>query len=143
MAYNYYPYYPYTVSQPVQQQTAAQPQMQSNGLIPIPSEEDARNYPVAPGNSVTFKDEKLPYVYTKTMGFSQLDRPIFEKYKLVKEALQDTEVKSVNYASDISELRTDLDRVREEMSTLRDELNTLKDSKKTVIKKKEVVDNDT
>jgi hypothetical protein len=68
-----------------------QPQMQQNmqiqngGFISVPSEEVARNYPVAHGNSVTFKDENAPYVYTKTMGFSQLDRPIFEKYKLVRE----------------------------------------------------------
>jgi hypothetical protein len=34
---------------------------------------------------VTFKDENAPYVYTKTQGFSQLDRPVFEKYRLVKE----------------------------------------------------------
>lgn len=59
---------------------------QSNGFIPVQSETDARNYPVAPGNSVTFKDEKEPYVYVKTMGFSQLDRPVFEKYRLVREA---------------------------------------------------------
>lgn len=60
-------------------------QIQSSGFIPVPSEEVARNYPVAPGNSVTFKNENAPYVYTKTMGFSQLDRPVFEKYKLVRE----------------------------------------------------------
>ena len=69
---------------PPQQITPPQ-QIQNGGFIPVPSEEVARNYPVAPGNSVTFKNENAPYVYTKTMGFSQLDRPIFEKYKLVRE----------------------------------------------------------
>ena len=58
---------------------------QSNGFVSVRSEQEARSYPVAYGNSVTFKDETAPYVYTKTMGFSQLDRPVFEKYKLVKE----------------------------------------------------------
>lgn len=67
-------------SYPQQQQ-----QIQNGGFISVPSEEVARNYPVGPGNSVTFKNENAPYVYTKTMGFSQLDRPIFEKYKLVRE----------------------------------------------------------
>lgn len=65
-------------------------QIQNGGFIAVPSEEDARKYPVAPGNSVTFKNENAPYVYTKTMGFSQLDRPLFEKFRLVKE--EDTEV---------------------------------------------------
>ena len=68
-----------------QQQAQQQQQIQNGGFIPVPSEDYARNYPVAPGNSVTFKDEKQPYVYTKTMGFSSLDRPVFEKFRLVKE----------------------------------------------------------
>ena len=68
------------------QQAQSNPQIQSGGFIPVASEMDARNYPVAPGNSVTFKDEKLPYVYVKTMGFSSLDRPVFEKFRLVKES---------------------------------------------------------
>ncbi len=67
-------------------------QIQNGGFICVPSEEDARRYPVAPGNSVTFKNENAPYVYTKTMGFSQLDRPLFEKFRLVKE--EDTEASS-------------------------------------------------
>lgn len=68
-----------------QQAQMQQPQIQNGGFIQVHNEDEARNYPIAPGNSVTFKDENAPYVYTKTMGFSQLDRPIFEKYRLVKE----------------------------------------------------------
>jgi len=69
--------------QPFNQQAA--PQIQNGGFVSVRNEAEARGYPVAPGNSVTFKDEGAPYVYTKTMGFSQLDRPIFEKYRLVRE----------------------------------------------------------
>lgn len=58
---------------------------QQNNFIPVPSEEVARNYPVAPGNSVSFKDENAPYIYVKTMGYSQLDTPTFEKFRLVRE----------------------------------------------------------
>ena len=60
-------------------------QPQQTGLVSVPNIEAARNYPVAPGNSVTFKDENAPYIYTKTQGFSQLDHPVFEKYRLTKE----------------------------------------------------------
>lgn len=67
-----------------QQNTQVQP-VQNGGFIPAPNEMYARNYPVAPGNSVTFKDESAPYVYTKTMGYNQLETPRFEKYRLVKE----------------------------------------------------------
>lgn len=59
--------------------------VQQGGVIPVRSEADARNYPVAPGNSIVFKDENAPYIYVKTMGFSQFDSPSFEKYRLQKE----------------------------------------------------------
>lgn len=101
MAYNYYPNYyqpMYPQIQPTYQQQPqmqapqtqpvqqpVQPQIQNGGFISVRSEQEARNYPIAPGNSVTFLDENAPYCYTKTMGFSQLDRPRFEKYRLVKE----------------------------------------------------------
>lgn len=67
------------------QQQGQQPAIQQSGFVLVPSEQEARNYPVAPGNSVTFKDENAPYCYVKTMGFNQLDRPTFERYRLVKE----------------------------------------------------------
>lgn len=104
MALNYYPYqqmgYPYQqFQQPSYQQAYQQPmnvqpnyqqsqqtqQIQNGGFVSVHNESEARNYPIAPGNSVTFKDENSPYVYTKTQGFSQLDKPVFEKYRLVKE----------------------------------------------------------
>ena len=78
-------YFPQLYPQPMQMPQAQSQQTQTTGFVSVRSEEEARNYPVAYGNSVTFKDETAPYVYTKTMGFSQLDRPIFDKYKLVKE----------------------------------------------------------
>ena len=85
---NYYnPYQNYNQNyNPYQSQLQQQAQnIRSGSLVSVSSEEEARMYPVGPGNSVTFKNENMPYIYTKTMGFSQLDRPTFEKYKLVKE----------------------------------------------------------
>lgn len=88
MAYNYFPtgYQNQFYGQMPQQQLQQQPQqIQNGGLVSVRSRAEAQNYPVAPGNSVTFKDETAPFVYTKTMGFSQLDRPVFEIFRLVKE----------------------------------------------------------
>ena len=65
-------------------------QTQSNTFVPIPSEEDARNCPIQRGSSITFRDENLPYIYIKTLGFGQLDSPIFEKYRIIKEDAQST-----------------------------------------------------
>lgn len=110
---NYYnPYY-----QPQQMPQQIQPQIQNGGFVSVRSEEEARNYPVAQGTSVTFKNETAPYIYTKTTGFSQLDRPMFEKFKLVKE---DTE----------EELKVDkVDKVAEiesQIANLWGEINALK-----------------
>lgn len=83
MAYNNF--YPQYFPQP---QAQAQMQMQTS-FVSVRSEAEARDYPVRYGNSITFKDETQPYIYTKTMGFSQLDIPVFEKYRLVKEEAQE------------------------------------------------------
>lgn len=148
MAYQYYnPYYQQPMPQQMQQQQQVQgPQIQTSGFIPVPSEEMARNYPVAPGNSVTFKNENAPYVYTKTMGFSQLDRPIFEKYKLVKEEdivpvkIEEPQKNSAGdeFKAKIEELanklNSDGEDIRAEIAKIWDEINDLK---KPATKKKD------
>ena len=69
-------------------QVGTQPQqIQNGGFISVRSAQDAMNYPVAPGNSVTFKDESGPYVYVKTMGFNQMEAPSFKRYRLGEEDL--------------------------------------------------------
>ena len=96
MAYNYQMNYPqyYQPNQNYPQNSQSFPQqIQNGGFIPVPSEEVARNYPVAPGNSVTFKNENAPYVYTKTMGFSQID----EKDDLIRVSVQKKELESRQY----------------------------------------------
>lgn len=109
MGYGQYPTMNY------QQQQAT---IQNSGFVSVPSEVVARNYPVAPGNSVTFIDENAPYCYTKTMGFSQLDRPKFEKFKLVKEEepLQPPEVDEVKqeYAlkSELNDLSAEIEIIK-------------------------------
>lgn len=138
-----YPQY-YNMGQP-QIQNMGQPQIQNSGFIPVPSEMDARNYPVAPGNSVTFKDEKLPYVYVKTMGFSQLDRPVFEKFRLVKE--QDIEPneqpltqvnESFEYAKteELDMVSKKLDTCQLEIEELKKKISDLEKPQKAEVKKK-------
>lgn len=92
MAYNnvfpmtYNPmYYPQYNQQQQPQQPQVTQQVQNGGFVAVKNEDEARNYLVAQGTSVTFRDESAPYIYTKTMGFSQLDQPVFEKFRLVKE----------------------------------------------------------
>ena len=63
-----------------------QPQAQSNAIIHVPSEEVARRWDVAPNSSVTFIDDSKPYCYTKSMGMSMLEAPVFKRFRLVEEA---------------------------------------------------------
>lgn len=72
-----------TQQQPVQQ--TLQQQIRSGGIVSVAGEDEARRYPVAPGYTVTMRDENGPYLYEKTMGYSQLDQPIFRKARIVFE----------------------------------------------------------
>lgn len=63
-----------------------QPQSQSNTIIHVPSEDVARRWDVAPNSSVTFIDDSKPYCYTKSMGMSMLEAPVFKRFRLVEEA---------------------------------------------------------
>lgn len=119
MPYNYYPYQP--TFQNYQQPAQQPPQIQMTGFISVRNIDEARTYPVAPGNSVTFKDENAPYVYTKTQGFSQLDRPIFERYRLVKEEIAE-EIRPDNEKPAEYALKADVDAIAAEVAEIKREI---------------------
>ena len=109
--YPQYPQYPqYQQQSPLLQQP--QPQIQNGGFISVQNEAEARAWAVAAGTSVTFKDENAPYCYTKTMGFSQLDQPKFEKYRLVKEEVEDAQTFHVKHNEELEGIRADVDDLR-------------------------------
>ena len=138
--------YPQAQMQMTAQNQQTQPQIQNGGFIQVHDENEARNYPIAPGNSVTFKDENAPYVYTKTMGFSQLDRPIFEKYRLVKEDDMPTQnppvsaeiaqqTNNIDYA-----LKTDLTALQAEIDALKQRIEELTFKRSATKAKKEEIE---
>ncbi len=136
------PYYaPNQMQNPVQNivQGATQQNQSSGMIMNIPNEDTARSYPVAPGNSVIFKDENAPYIYTKTMGFSQFDKPVFEKYRLVKE---EDEIAQEHEDTPI------VDELRNEIASLKNEIESIKKkiapkTVKRIMKEIEVDDDDT
>ena len=121
MPYNYYqPYFqqyqPYSANQQPQQ-------IQNGGFVSVRSAQEAFNYPVALGNSVTFKDETAPYIYVKTRGFSQLEEPVFEQFQLVKvdnsqKVAESEQTTSTEYAlkSDLSALQQEIDLLKKKIS---------------------------
>ena len=132
MAYNnYFGGYPasYQQYQAPNYQMTAQPQpmqIQNGGFVSVRSAQEAFNYPVALGNSVTFKDETAPFIYVKTRGFSQLEEPIFEQFQLVKvdnsqKAAEPEQAASQEYAlkSDLTVLQEEIDLLKKKVSEFR------------------------
>lgn len=117
-------------SQQLQQQSQPQPQpqIQNGGFMQIPSEEMARTYPVAPGNCVTFKIEGKPIVMEKSMGFSQLEAPRIDRYRLVREEdTQNEQNLPQNGPKNIEADNKSNDELKDEIKRLWDEINKLKD----------------
>ena len=71
---NYNPYLANTIQQ--------QPQQNQQGIISLPTEDEAINYPVAPGNNLIIFIEGTRIVYEK-IGASQFDKPVIKRYELV------------------------------------------------------------
>lgn len=114
---------PYSMYYPPQQTSVQQPTVnyypadkkagiQYSGVVQVKTEEEAKGYPVGPGVSVTFKNENEPYMYTKTMGFNQLEQPVFKKYRLVEEEIETEEI-APSHNPEIDELRAQINDLRD------------------------------
>ena len=119
-----------------QSQQMQQSTIQQSGFVLVPSEQEARNYPVAPGNSITFKDENAPYCYVKTMGFNQLDRPTFERYRLVKEDSPVTAQNAPTSADSAERSKDTAYALKSDLTAIWSELDALKDKVKAQTEKK-------
>lgn len=118
---NYQYWNPYLQQmQPVQM---PQQQSQVQSIISVRNEDEAKNYPVAPGNSIVFRDETAPYIYTKTMGMSQLDRPTFEKFRLLREGEVSNNDEMKNQ---ITSMSADIASVNETIKSMTEQIDYLK-----------------
>lgn len=117
------PYMPNIPMYQQYQQMLQQPQMPMNNagnFVSVPNEMAARNYPITPGNSVTFIDENSPYCYTKTMGLNQLDRPVFKRYRLVEEPDAPQNAQSASQTSEQAQARQVIpDEIKDDINALR------------------------
>ena len=153
MAYNYFPqsYQPYINPYqqnfqqqfPQQTQQNTQPQIQNSGFVSVRNIEEAFNWPVAPGNSITFKDENSPYIYTKTKGFSQLEAPIFERFRLVKEEdsqAQETSKNSPKASEKDCKCDGQIKLLWDEVNALKSQIEAMKPKPKKTAKKEAEID---
>ena len=122
----------------MQMQNQQQQTIQQSGFVLVRSEQEARAYPVAPGNSVTFKDETSPYCYVKTMGFNQLDRPTFERYRLVKEESTETAINAPITNENAGATNNTSYATKDDLNEIWSEIETLKNKIKTPTEKAHV-----
>ena len=112
-------------------------QMPQNSIVNVPSEDMARNYPVAPGNTIIFKHDNAPYIYTKTIGYSQFDKPVFEKYVLDTETPKIEPINNEPISLPLDDLKAEISEIRALYEELKDKLDK---PKRTV--KKEVTEDE-
>ena len=97
-----YPYYTQgygTYPQMAMQQMQPPAQTQSSVFIHVQSEAQAREWAVAPNTSITFIDDTKPYCYTKSMGASLLEPPVFKRFKLVEEDISENATEQLTTTS--------------------------------------------
>lgn len=131
MAYNnpYMPYgYPQYTPQPQIQPQPEPPKQIQYSVVNAPSIDYAKNYPVAPGNCVSFKIDNQPFLCTKSMSFSPLDKPVFDVYRLVKE--EDTEIQVQENKPEYA--------LKEDITVIENRLSEIEKALKPVPKKKPV-----
>lgn len=97
--------------------TMNQPQTRQYLYYFVKDKGEAFNWAIAPGNLLVFKDQDNIHFYTKSLGYSPYDRPVFETYT--------KEVQTQDYPS--SDVIQDL---REAMSELQRQISDIKNGGK-------------
>lgn len=155
--YNQYYQQPQMLNNPTSMNQMQSPQMQSPQMqqqqqnqdgsfmvMRVATVKDAKEYPIAPGNGLTFFIEKEPYLCCKTLGNTGLEQPRFRKWKLIEETEDGLEVspeKSAPVAyvdkeeheKEIGSLKEQIDKLTKsvsEIQTLKDRLKKMEDAAK-------------
>lgn len=113
------------MTMPSVQNVPTMPMIDTSGFVPVANEDVARNYPVAYGKTVSFRDENAPYIYIKAMGYSQLESPVFEKYKREEQPKQPN-IANVEQKIDnvpLDEIKADIEDIRNQIKVLNDKMN--------------------
>lgn len=138
---NYFQNYPYmqmpymqNYQQPIQQaQQIQQPaQIQDGGVVCVKDETAARNYPIAPGVSMTLIDESRQHLFIKTMGFNQLEKPIFKKFQLIPESENNSDLSggiSETVKDTNEDLKPQIELLQSEIEGIKAEIEKLKAEK--------------
>lgn len=118
----YYPQYQQQMTAPPVQSVQPQ-QVQNGGYVTVQNEQEAKDYLVANGTSVTFIDTNNRKLYIKTKGFSSLDQPIFKRYSLV----EDDDNGDQTIADTLADLpdKEEIEKIKADIKTLKAKVSKL------------------
>ena len=130
---------PYLQAIQQNQQMLAERNVQNQGTVftPVHGDIEVLNSPVAPGNTIYFKHETEPFIYTKSMGMSQFEVPKTKKYKLEEVEMDSNVVNTPTIQnnepikpqpkylleSDIKPILDELSQCKEELKNLKAQIN--------------------
>lgn len=99
-----------------------QPQV---SFMSIRGKEIAVNYPIAPNNTIIFRDELEPYIYVKSMGYSPLDKPVIDIYRREEPNLaQESTPKVKEDNSTIEKMQDDIKAIFDDIEGIKKKINT-------------------
>lgn len=94
-----------------------QPQV---SFMSIRGKEIAVNYPIAPNNTIIFRDELEPYIYVKSMGYSPLDKPVMDIYK------REEPTSAQETASNAKEDNSTIEKIQDDIKAILDDIDGIK-----------------
>jgi len=83
-----------------------------NNVVTVRTKEEALYYPVGPGNSVIFRKEDGSSMYTKTMGYSTTEQPIFEEFIRVQP--EEIQNETTDYKSEIEKIWDEINALKKQ-----------------------------
>ena len=110
-----------------------QPQV---SFMSIRGREIAVNYPIAPNNTIIFRDELEPYIYVKSMGYSPLDKPVMDIYK------REEPISAQETASNAKEDNSTIEKIQGDIKAIIDDIDGIKKKLNTKPRRKESEDDE-
>lgn len=107
------------------------------GFMSVRGKDIAVNYPIAPGNTIFFKDETAPFIYVKTMGYSPLDKPTLDIYKREDYVANPGQGPTSNKKDD-----SIIEKMQEDINSILDDIDGIKKRLYNRPKRKESVDDE-
>ena len=94
-----------------------QPQV---SFMSIRGKDIAVNYPIAPNNTIIFRDELEPYIYVKSMGYSPLDKPVMDIYR------REEPISAQESVSNVKADNSAIERIQDDIKAIIDDIEGIK-----------------